>query len=62
VMGDPEISFGSGKSLIVLKGRDAIRAAGWALRFLLFARGASNLLLSTAVVVACAILKWWLTG
>jgi hypothetical protein len=38
-MSDPEILIGSGKWQITLKGRDAIRAAGWTVRFLLFARG-----------------------
>jgi hypothetical protein len=34
----PEVIFGSGKSQISLRGREAIRAAGWALRLLLFAK------------------------
>jgi hypothetical protein len=58
-MEDPEISIGSGRSQIVLKGREAIRAAGWTLRFLLFARGVS--LLGVGLAVAAAV-RWWIAS
>jgi hypothetical protein len=60
-MSDPEISFGSGKSLIVLKGRESIRAAGWALRYLLFARATMMLMLSGGGIGGVlALAKWWM--
>jgi hypothetical protein len=60
-MSDPEISIGSGKTQVILRGRDAIRAAGWALRLLLFARAASLLALPVGAAVIYGAVKWWLT-
>jgi hypothetical protein len=75
-MSDPEILIGSGKSQITLKGREAIRAAGWTVRFLLFARGIRLLFLLGgfslflyAAVQWCrpvvqwlyAVAQWWLS-
>ena len=72
-MSDPEILIGSGKWQITLKGRDAIRAAGWTVRFLLFARGIWLLFFLGVVplVLYLAIqwrrpvlqwlLQWWLS-
>jgi hypothetical protein len=54
----PEITIGSGRSQIILTGRDAIRAAGWSLRFLLFVRGAVSLLI-VGVLALYAVSKWW---
>jgi hypothetical protein len=48
-MSEPEISFGSGKGQVVLKGRDAIRAAGWAVPLVLLAKAAAILILPTVV-------------
>jgi hypothetical protein len=61
-MGEPEVSFGKG---VVLKGQDAIRAAGWTIRFYIVIRALAVLL---AVLLAGAALKhigpiWhWLIG
>jgi hypothetical protein len=49
----PEIAIGSGRTQIILRGRDAIRAAGWSLRFLLFTRG--------LLFVMGALAVWWLS-
>jgi hypothetical protein len=46
-----EISLGSGKSQVVLKGREAIRAAGWALRLLLISRAVATLTVSIAGII-----------
>jgi hypothetical protein len=54
----PEISIGVGRTQIVLRGRDAIRAAGWSLRFLLFARG---FLFVAGALSICAAVKWWVS-
>jgi hypothetical protein len=59
VMDDPEISFGSGPTQVVLKGREAIHAVGWTLPFLLFARGIVALVVAISVAV-CVIMRWWL--
>jgi hypothetical protein len=59
-MSDPEISISAGRAKIILKGRDAIRAAGWTLRFLLFARGLS--LLAVGAIAVYAVIKWWLSS
>jgi hypothetical protein len=56
----PEISIGIGRTQVVLRGRDAIRAAGWSLRFLLFARGAF-LFFVAGTLSAYAAMKWWLS-
>jgi len=58
-MSDPEISIGAGRTQIILRGRDAIRAAGWSLRFLLFARGVSLFVIGGFAVYAAT--KWWLS-
>jgi hypothetical protein len=57
----PEVIFGSGKSQISLRGREAIRAAGWALRMLLFARAVRVLLLFPLGGMALLLLKWLLS-
>jgi hypothetical protein len=48
--GHPHVSIGSGRWQIVLEGAEAIRAAGWALRFALIARGLAPLIYSGAAV------------
>jgi hypothetical protein len=58
---DPVISIGSGSSQVILRGRDAISAAGWTLQFLLFARAASLLTLPVGGAVVYAAIKWWLS-
>lgn len=75
-MSDPEILIGSGKSQITLKGREAIRAAGWTVPFLLFARGIRLLFLlgglslflyaavpwrHPVVQWLFTVLQWWLS-
>jgi hypothetical protein len=37
-MNDPEFSFRSGRYQIEIRGRDAIRESGWAIRWLIVAR------------------------
>jgi hypothetical protein len=54
-----EISISSGRSKITLKGPDAIRAAGWSLRFLLFARGASFFFVGGVLAVYALFKLWW---
>jgi hypothetical protein len=55
-----EISISCGRSQITLKGADAIREAGWTLRFLLFALGVSFLLFGGRYAFAlCAVQVWW---
>ena len=49
-----EITIGSGRTQIILRGRDAILAAGWSLRFLLFARALFFLEVGTLAL-------WWLS-
>jgi hypothetical protein len=53
-----EISLGAGKSQVTLKGKEAIRAAGWTLRLLLFARAIAILSLPVAAAIYL-ILKMW---
>ncbi len=60
-MGDPEISIGSGKTQITLRGREAIRAAGWPLRFLLFAYAIALLSIPSAFGAVYWLLKWWVS-
>jgi hypothetical protein len=55
-----EISINSGRCQIILKGPDAIREAGWSLRFLLFAQGAYRFLFG-GILAICALLNWWLS-
>jgi len=57
----PEVIFGSGKSQISLKGKKAIRAAGWGLPLLLFARAVRILLVIPIGGIAFLLLKWLLT-
>jgi hypothetical protein len=61
--GRSEVSISSGRSQITLKGPDAIREAGWALRFLLVAQGAARFfVVGSAVAMAIyAVIKWWLS-
>jgi hypothetical protein len=56
----PEIAIGSGRTQIILRGRDAIRAAGWALRFLLVARGVSLAVIGT--LAAYTAMQWLLSA
>lgn len=61
--GPPQVSIGSGTDQIVLKGRDAITAAGWALPFLLFAR-ALRMLTMVPIGIGGAVwmlVRWWLS-
>jgi hypothetical protein len=55
-MSDPEISIGSGRSRIVFRGPQAIRAAGWTLKMLLLAKAIRWLLLP---IIAYAALNWF---
>lgn len=57
-MSDPEISMGKGRSQTVLKGKEAIRAAGWTVRYFLFANATWKLVLSA--LGGSAIIWWWL--
>jgi hypothetical protein len=57
----PEVIVGSGKSQISLRGRDAIRAAGWALPLLLFARAVKILLFVPIGGIVFLLLKWLLS-
>jgi hypothetical protein len=57
----PEVIFGSGKSQISLKGKEAIRAAAWALPLLLFARALRILLVVPIGGIAFIFLKWLLS-
>jgi hypothetical protein len=50
----PEFSFGKGRTQINLRGKEAIKAGGWAIRTLLVARAFALLLPAIAIVVA-----WW---
>ena len=52
----PEISVGKGRSQISLKGKDAIRAGGWAIQWLLFARGLAIIVVAIAIVLG--IFAW----
>jgi hypothetical protein len=36
-MAEPQVSIGRGRSQIVLKGKDAIEAGGWSIKFLFVA-------------------------
>jgi hypothetical protein len=56
----PEVHLGTGKSQISLKGKEAIRAAGWALRLLLLARAVRNLLVLP--IGGYFLLRWLLSG
>jgi hypothetical protein len=53
----PEITFGTGKSRVTLRGSQAIRAAGWTLRFLLIARALSILAFPLGSIYL--MVKWW---
>jgi hypothetical protein len=57
----PEVIFGSGKGQISLRGREAIRAAGWALRLLLYARALKILLVFPIGGIGYWIVKWLLS-
>jgi hypothetical protein len=57
----PEITFGDGKSKINFKGKEALRAAGWGLRLLLFARAVRILLLFPVGGIAFLLLRWVLS-
>ncbi len=57
-MNDPEISMGKGASQTVLKGKGAIRAAGWTVPYFLFAHATYKL---TLAAVGLSSLVWlWL--
>jgi hypothetical protein len=51
----PEISFGYGLGQIRIRGKEALRAAGWAVRFLLVARGSAPWLMAAGSLLA----TWW---
>jgi hypothetical protein len=55
MIGDPEISFGTGRGQVKLKGSEAIEAGGWALRLLLLARAVSVVLKAIAVLGGVAV-------
>jgi hypothetical protein len=55
-MSDPEFSFGKGRNQINLKGKDAIREGGWAIRTLLLARA---LAIVVPVLLAATAFFWW---
>jgi hypothetical protein len=52
----PEVRVGAGKSQISLKGKEAIQAAGWTLRFLLVAKGIAILIIPACCLLA---LRLW---
>jgi len=56
----PEFSFGDGKNKVSIKGREAIRAAGWALRLLLFARAMNMLIVLPIGSIGYLFVKWLL--
>jgi hypothetical protein len=58
-MSDPEFLFGRGRHQISLKGREAIREGGWAIRLLLVARA---LAISLPVLAAVIALVMWHFG
>ena len=51
-MNDPEFSLGKGWNQIHLKGKEAIREGGWAIRFLLVMRGLAIVLAAIATIGA----------
>lgn len=57
-MSDPEFSFGKGRNQINLKGKEAIREGGWAIRGLLLARAMAILLPAFAVAVMLALWRF----
>jgi len=58
-MTDPVISFGQGRNQVTLKGEAAIREGGWAIRWLLLARGAALLLSALAVAAGTVAVIYW---
>jgi hypothetical protein len=58
-MSEPEFSFGRGRNQIKLKGNEAIRAGGVAIRFLLFSKGIAIVLGTGAVsFLVGAFVRW----
>jgi hypothetical protein len=55
-MNNPEFSFRSGRYQIDIKGRDAIREGGWAIRWLIIARALAIAL--PAISAALTLLLW----
>jgi hypothetical protein len=58
MMSDPKISIRLGRTQIVVRGRAAINAAGWTLRFLLFTGGVAFLVLAVGMLAFTAALRW----
>lgn len=57
----PEVIVGAGKAQVSLRGREAIRAAGWTIRLVLVAK-AMRILVVLPVGGACYLaLKWYLS-
>jgi hypothetical protein len=57
--GIPEISIGSGRGQVKLKGKEAIEASGWALRVLFIAKAIA--LVTTPGAVIYLLLKYFLS-
>lgn len=57
----PEVIFGSGKSQISLRGREAIKAAAWAVPLLVLAKALRILLVVPIGGIAFLLIKWLLS-
>jgi hypothetical protein len=58
-MSEPEVLFGRGRNQIKLKGVEAIRSGGGAIRFLLFSKGIAIVLgTGAASVLVGAFVRW----
>ncbi len=56
-MAEPQVSIGRGRSQIVLRGKDAIEAGGWAVKFVFVAIGFA--IMTPPALGIFFLVKWW---